>query len=415
MVIEQCVALNCAAGIYFAQTQNSFIQDCEVSGCAMTPGTPGTATYVGGITLFERSDSCYVQRNKVHDCTGNGIFAGGGGSATAQVRDNVISNNFVWNCPGLGTYPGGISLRRVTGSTISHNSVTMPAASTLPGFSIGAASSGTGPLPGWGPATEVSNNLVQHLGSGPCIFFDVTTASVPILFDYNHYDVAGSGPLGKVATTPYATLAAWQAVTAPNLSGKELASIAAPAGFVSATDLHITPASAAFDSGAPVAIVPGDIDQTVRPIGLKSDRGAHEILTPGYGKLYGWGCAGAAGTVQLVSSGNYQAGSVLTLKSNNHAANAPGFLAIGASKTSYLSIPLPYLLDSLIGTRACFINCGLDVTIPGTSGSVAPADLSYSVPTSASISGVVVHVQHICLEPVQGGASTSNGVTIKFQ
>ena len=85
MTVDRCIALNSGTGIYFTQTQYSVIQDCEVNACGYTAGSPGgTAAYTGGITLYERSDSCVVQRNKVHDCLGDGIFAGGGGSTTSD-------------------------------------------------------------------------------------------------------------------------------------------------------------------------------------------------------------------------------------------------------------------------------------------------------------------------------------------
>ena len=414
IVIEQCLAQNCGAGIYFVFTTNSYVQDNEVHSCAMTPGTPGANnTYVGGITMYSSANSNWIQRNRVHDCTGNGLFLGAGGSATAQVRDCVVVNNFVWNCPGLSTYPGGIALRRITGSTVSNNSVVMPASSANAGLHIQAAILNV--TPPVGPAAEISNNVIQHLGSGACVAFDVTTAVVPTIFDNNHYDAAGTGPVGKVGATVYATLAAWQAVTAPSLAGKELTSIAAPAGFVSATDLHITAASAAFDTGTAVALAPGDIDQTVRPIGSASDRGAHEVVGTGFGKLFGWGCDGAAGRVLLTSSGTYQSASSLTLVSTNHAASAPGVMIIGISNSTSGSLALPYQIDGLLGTSACFLNVSPDLTLNATTSASSPATLTFTLPVPATASGATVHFQHLCLEAVPGGLSASNGVTVKVQ
>ncbi len=263
IVISSCITQNCGTGINFYFTQNSTIQDCEVINCGMTAGSPGIATYLGGIGLADSSSLNVVQRNKIHDCIGNGFFMGGGGSNTAQVWNNVVINNMIWNCPGSGTYPGGLCLRRVTGSTVSNNSILMPAASANPGLHIMAAVLAV--TPPVGAAAEVSNNMVKHLGSGGCVAFDVTSAVVPTIFDYNLYEAAGVGPVGKVGTTSYATLAAWQALAAPSLAGKELNSIAGTTGYLSGTDLHITPASGGFLNGSPVALVTDDIDLQGRP------------------------------------------------------------------------------------------------------------------------------------------------------
>jgi parallel beta-helix repeat protein len=277
--ISGCTALNCGTGIYFVFTVNSVVEDCDISGCAMTPGTPGSGTYVGGITTYSSANYNLIQRNRVHDCPANGIFMGAGGSATAQVWNNVVINNFVWNCPGSSTYPGGIALRRITNSTVSNNSVVMPVGSANAGLYITAATLVV--VPPVGPAAEISNNVIRHEGTGACVAFDVTTAVVPLVFDYNHYDAAGTGPVGKVGATTFATLAAWQACAAPSLAGKELNSIAGPAGFLSSTDLHITPASAAFNTGSTVALVTDDIDAQARPIAGIPDRGADETPASG--------------------------------------------------------------------------------------------------------------------------------------
>ena len=232
-----------------------------------------------GSHCYSSANFNLIQRNRVHDCPANGIFMGAGGSATAQVWNNVVINNFVWNCPGSSTYPGGIALRRVTNSTVSNNSVVMPVGSANAGLFITAAVLAV--VPPVAGAAEISNNVIRHEGSGACVAFDVTTAVVPLVFDYNHYDAAGTGPVGKVAATNFATLAAWQACAAPNLAGLELNSIAGPAGFLSSTDLHITPASAAFNTGSTVALVTDDIDAQPRPIAGVPDRGADEVPAAG--------------------------------------------------------------------------------------------------------------------------------------
>jgi len=276
ITIRNCTVYGSGTGIYFGATRFSSILDNDVSGVGNTPGTPGAATYVGAVTLYNQADDCTVSGNKIHDNTGNGIFLGGSGGTTNFVQNDVVVNNFIWNTPGLGTYPGGIALRRCGGSTIANNSIRMPSTSTLAGIFISAAAS-TGVI---APA-EISNNIVRHEGTGACVKFEGTTTVVPTIFDQNVYDVAGAGPLGQVATTNYASLAAWQAIAAPSLAGKELGTLAAPAGFLSPVDLHITPSAAAFNSGSAVALVTTDIDGTPRPLAGIPDRGADETSATG--------------------------------------------------------------------------------------------------------------------------------------
>lgn len=274
ITIRNCVTHTSGAGIAFAATSDSVIEDCEVYGVAGTPGTPGNASYSGGISSYYNAHNVTIQRNRVRDCTGNGIFVGSSGSTTAPLN-NIVVNNFVWNTPGLGVYPGGIALRRAGGAVIANNSVWMPATSSFGGIHQ-MGGSAVDPQP-----AEISNNIIKHDGNGACYRFESATVTVPAVFDYNVYDPAPSAALGGVGATLYATLAAWQGLVSPNLAASEFASVLAPAGFVSPTDLHLLPGSAAFNSGSPVAAVTVDIDGQARPIAGIPDRGADETPATG--------------------------------------------------------------------------------------------------------------------------------------
>ncbi|HMS18896.1 MAG TPA: PKD domain-containing protein, partial [Planctomycetota bacterium] len=271
---------------------DSVIEACIVYGVSNTCGAPGSATYAGAISTYYNSHNVTIRRNRVFDCLGNGIFVGSSGSTTAP-NNNIVINNSVSNTPGLGSYPGGIAIRRSGGSTFSNNSVSMPANSTFGGFHLQGSSADPQPV-------EISNNIIRHEGSGPCFRFETTTIIPPATFDYNLYDVAGSGPMGSVAAVPTANLAAWQALLAPNMVGKELNSLEGPAGFTAPNDLHISPASLAFNSGSAVTLVTDDIDGQIRPLNGVPDRGCDE--TQGQGLFASFSAAVTSGPAPFTAS-----------------------------------------------------------------------------------------------------------------
>lgn len=289
ITVRNCRVHTCGSGIDFNACSNTLIEDNEVYSVGVTVGTPGSASYAGGISSYYNNHNCTIQRNRVHDCTNQGIFVGSSGGTTAPAT-NIVINNFVWNCPGTGTYSGGIAIRRSGGSVFSNNSVWMPAGSAIGGIhQMGAT---TDPQP-----AEISNNIVKHDGTGPCFRFESATTGLATTFDYNLYDPAPTAFVGGVGATNYATLAAWQALAAPNLAGKEVNTLAGAAGFLTTTDLHITPASLGFNNGSTVAAVVLDIDGQSRPIAGIPDRGADE--TPATGLFAAFSAAPATGSAPL--------------------------------------------------------------------------------------------------------------------
>lgn len=272
VTVQNCIVYGAPAqvgsGIYLAATTGSAVLGCEVYTVGMTPGTPGSVSYSGGIAVYLSSSTCTVAGNKVHDCTGCGIFIGTSGSATAVTNCTVI-NNFVWNCPGTTSYTAAaIGTRRTGGLVLANNSVLMAT-----GANAGIFMSATD----GGAAAEVSNNIVRHLGTGPCFRFEASATLAATVFDYNAYDPAPTAFVGGVAAVNYATLAAWQAV-APVI-GKEVNTLVGNAAYTSATDLHISPASVGFLNGSPVAAVTVDIDGNPRIV--PPCRGADEVLGTG--------------------------------------------------------------------------------------------------------------------------------------
>ena len=275
--IQDCVVHNCGSGVYLLATQDSVIEGCEAYNNAQAPGSPGTSSYCGEFTAFYLSARNCIVRNRAHDSNSNGVFVGSSSSSTTTT-DHLVVNNMIWNVGTQfnNTHAGGLTVVRAPGAVIANNSISMPPGSNKPGLHIKTHST-TLPLV---PAL-VANNLVQvQHGATSCIQIDFPS-NAPAVLRNNVYDAAGGGPVGGsgiTITTPthYATLLDWATVT-----GAETASLAAPAGFLSATDLHISSSAAAFNSGTPILGVVSDIDQDPRPAAGIMDVGADEAPAPG--------------------------------------------------------------------------------------------------------------------------------------
>jgi len=293
IIVRNCVVhgSNTGAGISLVNSNNCLVENNEVYNVAATPGAPGSATYAGGISVYYASTAPQggnnvITRNRVHDCLNQGIFVGSSGSATAP-PNITITNNMVWACVGTGTYSGGIAIRRSLGAIISHNSVYMTSGTVAGIHKMG---SNTDPNP-----AELSNNIVKHDGTGPCIRFETATTNAPTVFNNNCYDPGATAVVGQLVAVNYATLAAW--IATPQVLGFETASVQGAAGFVGPTDLHITPASAGFNTGSVVPGVTVDFDLDSRPLGGIPDMGADE--TPVAGLFTSFIASTQAGTAAL--------------------------------------------------------------------------------------------------------------------
>ncbi|MFY9342242.1 MAG: hypothetical protein WAT39_07125 [Planctomycetota bacterium] len=133
----------------------------------------------------------------------------------------------------------------------------------------------------------------------------------------------------------------------------------------------------------------------------------------GYALPYGAACNALFGPSALAATGPFQVGATAITTSVNHAANAPGILILGLSRSNHLGVPLPFLLDPLLGTASCYANASLDVTIAGTAGPGAPAPLAFPLALLPAFAGQTFFAQHACLEPVPGLLSWSNGLQFR--
>ena len=133
----------------------------------------------------------------------------------------------------------------------------------------------------------------------------------------------------------------------------------------------------------------------------------------GFGIPFGQSCNGAAGLVSLTATGPYLVGSTVTTMSTNHAPNSIGVLVLGLSNATHLGIPLPLLLDPLLGTASCYLNVSADATVNGISNASNPSSLVFAFTLTPIFSGYRFYAQHVCLEPVAGFLSFSNGVVFQ--
>lgn len=134
----------------------------------------------------------------------------------------------------------------------------------------------------------------------------------------------------------------------------------------------------------------------------------------GYATRFGQGCNGPTGPVTLTVTGSFTSTGSLLASSGNHAPGTLGAMLFGISTVSHLGIPLPYLLDPAFGTAGCNLYVSIDATLFTFTTPNAPATLDFPITFGPGSAGAELHVQHACFDPVPGGMSWSNGVTIRI-
>jgi hypothetical protein len=84
-------------------------------------------------------------------------------------------------------------------------------------------------------------------------------------------------------------------------------------------------------------------------------------------------------------------------------------MVLGASRTSWLGIPLPLPLANAPG---CFLNVAMDATFPVVTGVGGVALLPVTIPNDRNLIGGHVYTQFVCVDlgANQLGVSASNGL-----
>lgn len=249
-----------------------------------------------GIWLASATSNVVVNANRIHDLkyTGTSGYGPKGIAASTGISpaNLTISNNMIFNMTGDGdsyssfgcTYsPAGIYAYGSTiqsGISILDNSIYLYG-NTI-NYSSGAYSVGIA-IDDGNIASVYGNNVVNNLGrlsstGAGAVALALETASSQLTgSDYNNLFCnstgGGTNLVGKIASTDYATMAAWQAA-----SSQDAHSISADPLYVSTTDLHIRQdvVSPVSNAGTVIAGVATDYDGNVRDA-TTPDIGADEF------------------------------------------------------------------------------------------------------------------------------------------
>ncbi|WP_255155842.1 fibronectin type III domain-containing protein [Ferruginibacter sp. HRS2-29] len=288
-----------STGIVAENMSNVQISENIVTGVVV----PNNANNADGITLTGSIAGGSVFNNKISNVRQNGTstfgYAGRGLvlSATTTTGTPLIYNNFIADISAYG-YDGyitamGLYVSGGGGYRIYHNSVSLSTPLTVTTSDATAfyvAGSVTGGV------LDVRNNIFSNtMSAGSGYTFAIgsnASASAYGNLDYNDYSCTGAN-LGFTPSVTAQTLADIQTGLGQNTHSISIAPV-----FVSATDLHLVPASNLFlgDQGVVLPAVTVDIDNDTRPLGASTvpDMGADEYNTPL--------CTGASGGTATAST-----------------------------------------------------------------------------------------------------------------
>ena len=134
---------------------------------------------------------------------------------------------------------------------------------------------------------------------------------------------------------------------------------------------------------------------------------------PGEFAAFGQGCAGSAGTPELVArNGSLPwVGATFEYEVTNLVPNRPAWVFVGVSNTSWGAITLPLSL-SFLGLAPCEILVSGEIVVPRLSlGGVASGSLN--VPNVSALAGQVLYLQGLAADPVVG-LTVSNAAALTF-
>lgn len=230
-----------------------------------------------------RSRGISVANNQMYGPLGiYGLFFSNITLDTTNFVPNVAYNNVI-SCDFTSTTPRAVY---IAGSTtdgrdeleLSFNSIELRSNSTSTTNS-GAIfiTGGSATAPAFS-SLRIRNNSVKVIRDGGTTsnmgvyFLSGDFQKDSLLSDYNNYFYAGTnpGPIGRVASTSYASLSDWRTYTA-----QEVASNDGDPLYTSITDLRPLSVSPLKDAGTPLSYVLSDITGVSR--GAQPDIGAYEI------------------------------------------------------------------------------------------------------------------------------------------
>jgi len=377
-------------GIYIRGTNGGTVSGNSIGNF---DGTENERDY--GIYLTTGATNVTIEKNEIYDIayTGSGGYGGNGIRLTTSTSGsgNVIRNNVIRGVGGDGenitggfyTYnPFAIILTgSQSGVDIYNNSIfltgnTLDFSSNSLSVGIGLASNSS---------ADIRNNIIVNnlglsggTGMGSAAVFAQNNSSQFENINYNNYytNASGSGGnyIGRIGSTNYTTISAWQTAT-----GDDASSITADPGYTSASNL--LPDASDPNSwyvngtGVQIASVSEDFTETSRSVVVSTgapDLGAYEftpVSTPNSasvsgshtnngtetftvaGRVIGEITWGASGTLPTINSFHYYSGSNPPDPDPGSAEYFNSYVDIDASGGSGYTFDLTlYYDEALIGT-----------------------------------------------------------------
>jgi hypothetical protein len=246
-----------------------------------------------------------VTKNWIHDLIDERTFSAVGVAIAAvdgaNATNNLVANNMISGLKANGTAGDqtvGIAFSASNTDRVVYNSIYLTgdtdpdAGATAPtqnnfGISVGFSAAVVNP--------QIVDNIVyMDLSSSSTTSIANACINVPASYvfgtgqsNYNDFYILPSntqsniGCVGGIGGTFHATLGAWQGAVTQDANSINVAPV-----FVSATDLHLVPASncALHRRGTPIAGITTDIDGDTRD-GVRPDMGADEYLVPTGGTM----------------------------------------------------------------------------------------------------------------------------------
>jgi hypothetical protein len=282
-------------GLYVQGANGAIVRNNTIANFDATNGEDDK-----GIWIAAGSSNASVISNKItnlgHSGTGgyggHGIFV----STNTTGSNTLVANNFIagmfgdgWDYTSIPTdNPIGIALSGTqTGVNVYNNSI------NLTGNTLNQTSAmSMGVYLGTGSTGDIRNNIIVNnlgllaaTGYGSVGVYAATANTQFTAINYNDYVVSATGSganyIGQIAAGGSATLAAWQTAT-----GQDVNSLNVVPVFISATDLHLVPASncTLHRKGTPIAGITTDIDGDARHA-MYPDMGADEFTLPVTGTM----------------------------------------------------------------------------------------------------------------------------------
>lgn len=264
--IRNCTITGAAYGIYLDDVDNALVHDNDLQ-----PATSTSIRAQGVYVATLPSDvTNYIYNNNIHNIRYYGDIAGRDVAgvyceSSSGVAGMYIYNNVIYDFSVIGAGSLDIFAIRAGGVNqyVYHNSIfvtdDVSLGTTVYGIYVTTSSA------------TLNNNIIRMDGSATAVYgVYLSSTSITIASDYNCFYGTGAGfNVGAVLSTAYNALLDWQAL------GYGTNSLQGDPGYVSDTDLHISPAASLVDGmGTPIALVTTDIDGD--PRGTPPDMGADE-------------------------------------------------------------------------------------------------------------------------------------------